>query len=312
MQYFDASGIGDKTHFLWRSDWYRIEENVLNPEMIMTIIIADTTCGLPRDLLARRGIPLIPQVVVFEEQSFHDDKEMDTAAFLRRLKAAKALPKTAAPEPPLYYPFFKEARESGESVIVVAPTAKASGTVRSAQVAAQEFPGADIRVVDTQTISCNLGSLVLLADDMAKAGESADAIVAKLEDLIPRGRIYFLVDTLEYLAKGGRIGGAKRLLAELLEIRPILQVRNGQVEAFEQQRTKKRALARLADVAAEQCPGGESARLCVIQAEAEKEAEAFASELHSRIDVPQIPIYELPPAIVVHAGPRTMGVGFFV
>jgi DegV family protein with EDD domain len=278
----------------------------------MTMIIADTTCGLPRELLSQRGIPLIPQIVVFEQDSFHDDKELDTAAFLQKLKASKNLPKTAAPEPPLYHPLFKEAQEKGESVIVVAPTAKASGTVRSAQIAAQEFPQADIRVVDTQTISCNLGSLVLLADDMAKAGESADAIVAKLNDMIPRGRLYFLVDTLEYLAKGGRIGGAKRLLAELLEIKPILQVKNGQVEAFEQQRTKKRALARLADVAAEQCPGGGSAHLCVIQVEAEKEAEDFAAVLKSRIDVPQIPIYELPPAIVVHAGPRTMGVGFFV
>lgn len=278
----------------------------------MTMIIADTTCGLPRDLLAQRGVPLIPQIVVFEQDAFHDDKELDTAAFLKKLKASKTLPKTAAPEAPLYYPFFKEAQEKGESVIVVAPTAKASGTVRSAQTAAQEFPNADIRVVDTQTISCNLGSLVLLADDMAKAGESADAIVAKLNDLIPRGRLYFLVDTLEYLAKGGRIGGAKRLLAELLEIRPILQVRNGQVEAFEQQRTKKRALARLTEVAAEQCPGGESSWLSVIQVEAEKEAEAFAADLKSKINVPQIPIYELPPAIVVHAGPRTLGVGFFV
>jgi DegV family protein with EDD domain len=277
----------------------------------MTIIIADTTCGLPRDLLAARGVPLIPQIVMFEEQSFHDDTEMDTASFLAKLKAAKTLPKTAAPEPPLYFPFFKRAQESGESVIVVAPTAKASGTARSAQTAAQDFPGVDIRVVDTQTISCNLGSLVLLADDMAKAGESADEIVAKINDMIPRGRLYFLVDTLEYLAKGGRIGGAKRLVAELLEIKPILQMKNGQVEAFEQQRTKKRALARLTEVAVEQCPGGESAWLSVIQVEAEKEAEAFAADLKSKIKVPQIPIYELPPAIVVHAGPRTLGVGFF-
>jgi DegV family protein with EDD domain len=172
----------------------------------------------------------------------------------------------------------------------------------------------DIRVVDTLTISCNLGSLVLVADDMAKAGESADEIVAKLNDMIPRGRLYFLVDTLEYLAKGGRIGGAKRLLAELLEIKPILQMKDGLVESFEQQRTKKRALARLVEVVAEQCPGpgGESAHLCALQVEAEKEAEALVAELKSRLHVSQIPIYQLPPAIVVHAGPRAMGVGFFV
>ena len=277
----------------------------------MTIIVADTTCGLPRAMLEARGIPLIPQVVTFGEESFHDSQEMDTAMFLQRLKASSVLPKTAAPEPSLYVPIFKHAQENGESVIVVAPTGKASGTVRSVETAAQDFAGVDIHVVDTQTISCNLGSLVLLADDMAKAGESASEIVAKLNDLIPRGRLYFLVDTLEYLAKGGRIGGAKRLLAELLEIKPILQVKNGQVESFEQQRTKKRALARLVEIVAEQCPGGDSAHLCVIQVEAENEAQALVAELQSRVSVSQIPIYELPPAIVVHAGPRAMGVGFF-
>src|SRR5512139_929071 len=267
----------------------------------MTIIVADTTCGLPRKLLAERGIPLIPQVVMFGEESYHDDKDLDTAAFLSKLKASTALPKTAAPEPSLYFPIFEEAGKRGESVIVVAPTGKASGTVRSAEIAAQDFPGVDIHIVDTQTISCNLGSLVLLADDMAKAGEPAGEIVARLNDMIPRGRLYFVVDTLEYLAKGGRIGGAKKLLAELLEIKPILQVRDGQVEAFEQQRTKKRALARLVEVVMESCPGGADAHLCVIQVEAEKEAQILAEELKSKVSVSEVPIYELPPAIVVHA-----------
>ena len=277
----------------------------------MTIIVADTTCGLPRDLMKQRGIPFVPQVVIFGEESYHDDEQLDTATFLQKLKAFPTLPKTAAPEPPLYYPIFEEAAKKGESVVVVAPTGKASGTVRSAQTAAQEFPGLDVRVVDTMTISCNLASLVLVADDMAKGGASADQVVAVMEDMIPRGRIYFLVDTLEYLAKGGRIGGAKKLLAELLEIKPILQIKDGQVEPFEQQRTKKRALARLVEVVTEGCKGGDEAHLCVLQVEAEKEAEALAEELKSRVFVSDIPVYELPPAIVVHAGPRAMGVGFF-
>ena len=278
----------------------------------MTIIVADTTCGLPRQLLADRCIPLIPQIVTFGEESFHDDKDLDTATFLRKLKAYPTLPKTSAPEPSLYYPIFAEAQRKGESVVVVAPTGKASGTVRSAETAARDFPTLDIRVVDTQTVSCNLGSLVLVADDLAKAGKSADEIVARLNDMIPRGRIYFLVDTLEYLAKGGRIGGAKKLLAELLEIKPILQVKGGQVEPFEQQRTKKRALARLVEVVTTSCKGGEAAHLCVLQVEAEKEAQALVEELKTKVPVSQIPVYELPPAIVVHAGPKAMGVGFFI
>jgi DegV family protein with EDD domain len=278
----------------------------------MTIIVADTTCGLPKRLLAERGIPCVPQIVIFGDEAYHDDSELDTPTFLQKLKASPTLPKTSAPEPHLYYPIFKAAQEKGESVVVVAPTGKASGTVRSAQTAALEFPGLDVRVVDTLTLSCNLGSLVLAADDMAKAGASADEIVAKLNEMIPRGRLYFVVDTLEYLAKGGRIGGAKRLLAELLEIKPILQVKNGQVEPFEQQRTKKRALLRLVEVAAEECTGGDETHLSVIQVEAEKEAEAFVQELKSKVAVSQIPVYELPPAIIVHAGPKAMGVGFFV
>jgi DegV family protein with EDD domain len=278
----------------------------------MVKIVADTTCGLPRELLAQRGIPLIPQVVIFGDKGYHDDAEMDTAAFLQRLKASPTLPKTSAPEPTLYHPIFRQAAENGDSVVVVAPTGKASGTVRSAQTAAQDFPDADVHIVDTQTISCNLGSLVLVADDMAKAGKSADEVVAKLNDMIPRGRLYFLVDTLEYLAKGGRIGGAKKLLAELLEIKPILQVKNGQVESFEQQRTRKRAIARLVEVVVESCPGGDESHLCVLQVQAEAEAAVLVEELKSKVNVQHIPIYELPPAIVVHSGPKAMGVGFFV
>jgi len=133
-----------------------------------------------------------------------------------------------------------------------------------------------------------------------------------LNDMIPRGRLYFLVDTLEYLAKGGRIGGAKRLLAELLEIKPILQLKNGQVESFEQQRTKKRALSRLVEVVSEQCKGGDDAHLCVLHVEAETEAQILAAEIKLRVNVPHIQVYELPPAIIVHAGPKAMGVGFFV
>ena len=278
----------------------------------MTIIVADTTCGLPHELLEKRGIPLIPQVVMFGEESYHDDKDFDTAVFLQKLKSSRTLPKTAAPEPSLYFPIFEEARRKRESVVVVAPTGKASGTVRSAEVAALEFRDVQICVVDTQTVSCNLGSLVLLADDMARAGKCADEIVAKLNELIPRGRLYFVVDTLEYLAKGGRIGGAKKLLAELLEIKPILQVRDGQVEPFERQRTKKRALARLVEVAAESCKGGDNAHLCVLQVAAEKEAQGLVEQLKSRIPISDIPIYQLPPAIVVHSGPQAMGVGFFI
>jgi DegV family protein with EDD domain len=278
----------------------------------MVKIVADTTSGLPREMLKTIGIALIPQIVCFGEDSYRDDTELDTASFLQKLKASVELPKTAAPPPAFYHPVFEQAQHAGEDVIVVAPSAKLSGTVRSAEVAAQDFPDLKVHVVDTQTIAGNLASLVLLAQDWAGDGAGSDIIVSRLKEWIPRGQIFFLVDTLEYLQKGGRIGGAKALLGEMLQIKPILCLENGQVEPFEQQRTKRRALARLLEIVEKQCPSGPNSHLCVMQAGAVQEAEVLAAELRSRMDLSYIPIYELPPAIVTHGGPGVLGIGFFV
>lgn len=278
----------------------------------MTVIVADTTCGLSKSVLDERGIPFVPQVVIFGDESFHDDGELDTPEFLRRLKASKELPKTAAPEPTLYYPIFEKARERAESVVVVAPSGKVSGTVRSAEVAAQEFPGMDIRIIDTLTVSCNLGTLVLLADDMARAGKSAEQIVAAIAEWMPRQRLYFVVDTLQYLAKGGRIGAASALVGELIQVKPILTLRDGAAAPYERQRTRKRSLARLAEIVESQCPKSPAAHLAVLEVAAEEEAQALAADLKARMSLPEVPIFQLPPAIVVHGGPGTMGAGFFV
>jgi fatty acid kinase fatty acid binding subunit len=277
----------------------------------MTIIVADTTCSLPRRVLDDHGIPFVPQVVIFGEEAYHDDGEFDTVAFLRKLKASASLPKTAAPEPTLYYPIFQAAQDKNESVVVIAPSGKISGTVRSAQSAAQDFPGLDVRIIDSMTVSCNLGAMVLEAAAMARAGRSTDDIQSRVEAMIPLGRLYFVVDTLEYLAKGGRIGGAKALLGELIQIKPVLAIRDGQAEAYEQQRTRKRSLARLAEIVESQCPKSPQAHLAVIQVAAEAEAEALAADLKARMGIPEVPVYLLPPAIVVHGGPGVMGVGFF-
>jgi len=227
------------------------------------------------------------------------------------ITARAAQPKTAAPEPTLYHPIFTAAQQKKESVVVVAPSGKLSGTVRSAQTAAQDFPGLDVRIIDTLTVSCNLGTLVLEADAMARQGRSADEIEKHLNQMIPRGRLYFVVDTLEYLAKGGRIGGAKALVGELIQIKPVLTIRDGQAEPYEQQRTRKRSIARLEEIAASQCPKSAEAHLAVIQVAAEDEARALADRLKAAMNLSEVPVYELPPAIVVHGGPGAIGLGFF-
>lgn len=277
----------------------------------MVHIIIDTTAGLPRDLTKKLGIPVIPQYVIFGEKSYRDDTELDTQSFLKLLKQSKQLPKTAAPPPELYKPYFQQAAEKGESVVVITPSEKVSGTYNSAMTARDEFKSADIRVIDSRSIAGNFGTLSLLAHEMALAGKSADEIEVKIKELISRGRTYFLIDTLEYLQKGGRIGGARALIGELLQVKPILQIKEGQVAPFDQERTKKRALGKLIEIVTEQVAASSEPHLCVMHVDAQEDAKALADNLSTNLKISTIPLYELPPAIVVHAGPKTLAVGFF-
>lgn len=281
----------------------------------MVRIISDTTSGLPLDVAAEHGVHMVPQIIVFGEETYRDDTEMDTEAFLEKLRSSEELPKTAAPPPALYEPIFEEVMAAGETAICLHPSTELSGTVRSATVAAQDFPEADIRVVDTRTIAAPLATMVLLAAKWAREGVDADTIVERVEDLVARQKVYFVVDTLEYLHRGGRIGGAKALLGGLLQIKPILTLEDGRVDALEQQRTHKRAVARLRElvVKGDGQPGRPDAHLAVMHVDAEDEAQELAAYFTGALDLSpeEIPVYLLPPAIVVHGGPGILGATYF-
>lgn len=277
----------------------------------MITIVADTTCGLSRKRLEELKIPYLPQIIVFGEDSFRDDYEIDTPTFLKKLRASSGLPKTAAPPPDLYKPVYEKFGGKGNTIIVITPSAEVSGTARSALVAAQEFPDSDIRVIDTRTIAGGLGSMVVQAQAWAKAGLDADTIVARVQDLASRERCYFVVDTLEYLYKGGRIGGAKALFGSILQIKPILTLTNGRTEPVESQRTRVKALARLKDLITAEMPPTEEAHLTFSHCEAEDVAGELAAYFSQAFGFKEIPIYEVPPAIVVHGGPKIISASYF-
>jgi DegV family protein with EDD domain len=184
--------------------------------------------------------------------------------------------------------------------------------VRSAIVAARDFLQVDIRVIDTRVIAAPLAAMVQLAVEWARQGCDADDIEQRLNDLSPRCRVYFSVATLEYLAKGGRIGGAAALLGTLLSIKPILALRGGRVEQYERERTQKRAIARLVELVDEQAPHDPTCHLAVMHAAVPEEAHALADELRAHLGLADVPIMDMPPAIVTHGGPGILGVGFFV
>ena len=135
----------------------------------MTRVVADTTCGLPPDIYRRLNIPMIPQVINFGEESFREGVDMDSAMFMARLRTGKEMPKTAAPYPGDFIDVFHECSQAGESIVCIHPSADLSGTVRSAEIAKNDFPGADIRIIDTRTVAGPLATLVLEADRPGEA-----------------------------------------------------------------------------------------------------------------------------------------------
>lgn len=278
----------------------------------MIRIVADTTSTISPREAAELGISYIPQIIIFGEQAYRDDNEITSKEFLEKLKKSTSLPKTAAPPPILYHPVYEQFSKQNDTIIVICPSQKVSGTYRSAADAALEFPEADIRVVDTQTIGPALGTLVKKAVEWANEGRSAEFIVETIENLGKKVRIYFYVDTLEYLYKGGRIGTATALVGGLLQVKPILLFKDGQVNPFDKQRTKKNALARIVELIKAECPPSQEAHLSILEADAMQDAEALKKEFTESLKIHSIEIADLPPAIIVHAGPGVVAASFFL
>lgn len=278
----------------------------------MVRIVSDTLSSIPVEEARKLKLPFLPQIIIFGEESYRDDNEMDSETFIDRLRSSSVLPKTAAPYPHLYQPILQELSETGDEILIICPSSKMSGTFGRAGVAAQDFPNAKITVLDTPLLGAGLGTLVRLAIQWASDGLDVKAISEKILSLAKKNRTYFLVDTLEYLQKGGRIGAAKALVGSVLQVKPILGIENGEVEAIESQRTRKKAVARFIELVAAECPADSSAYLNVQHGGALAEARELSDELSARTGIPEIPITNLPPAILVHGGPGVLGVSFFV
>jgi DegV family protein with EDD domain len=280
----------------------------------MIHIVTDTTSCLSFGYGRRHNVPIISQVIHFGEDSYLEGIDIDTETFMSRLTSSTEMPRTAAPPPEMFGQVFQRLAPLGEPILCIHPSAEVSGTVRSASLAAQEFPGADIRVIDTRLIASPLGTIVNLAVGWAEEGLDIDTIETRVRALTPRARVYFVVATLEFLARGGRIGKAAALLGSLLQVKPILTVNDGRVDQFERQRTQGRALARLSQLVLEQAPRDGNSHLAIMHAAVATQAQALAQDLGKQLGIPadRVPIMHMPPAIVTHAGPGLLGVSFFL
>ena len=277
----------------------------------MVKIVTDTVACLSLEVSNRYHIPVVPQVINFGSETYLEGVDIDIDTFMRKLRASRELPKTAAPPVECFVKVFEQLVPSGEPILCIHPSSEVSGTVRSALTAAQEFPSADIRVIDTRLVGSPIGTIIQLAAEWSEAGEDIDTIVSRINEMAPRCRIYFLVDTLEYLQRGGRIGGAQALLGSLLQIKPILTFEDGRVNQFEKVRTHRQALTRLKELVISQYPA-QGGYLSVMHAGVPEQGTELAKALAEELGLSNVPVVNVPPAIVTHAGPGILVAAFFV
>ncbi|MBP8252032.1 MAG: DegV family protein [Herpetosiphon sp.] len=269
----------------------------------MAIIVTDSTADIPADVAKKHHIHVIPLTVNFGAQSFADGVEITNDQFYGKLVASDQLPTTSQPSVGAFEELYRSIGNS-EPIISIHIASQLSGTIRSAQQAAELLPDYDIRIIDAESTTMSLGWAALIAARAASRGQSADEIVELVKSTVKRTRLLAALDTLKFLEKGGRIGKTRALLGTLLNVKPIINVLEGEVRPFEQVRTKKKAIARLLEVAKELAPFEE---LCVLHSRNTTEAHEFAQSLKHELGNDNIMVAEIGAVVGTHIGPGAIG-----
>jgi DegV family protein with EDD domain len=279
----------------------------------MIHIVTDSTASLPAELVKRNAVHVVPQVVNFSGQIFRDGVDLTIAEFYQRLSAAREVPTTSQPSAGEFAALFSRLTADGSTVLAIVVSHELSGTYLSAQGAREMLPDADIHVVDSRSVSAPLAFMVIEAARLARAGVDVESIKARIAPMTAGFHIYFLVDTLEYLRRGGRIGGAAALLGTALKMKPILVIQRGRVEPFERVRTKTKAVARLLDLVR---VGLDPARdgkmyLALVHGNVPDQAATLHAELAKEFNPHETMLTDLTPAIATHVGPGVLAVAFY-
>jgi len=275
------------------------------------VVVTDSTAYIPEEALGDFRIPVIPLWLIWGDERFRDGVDIDPPTFYNRLRKTKVFPSTSQPSAGEFQEFFRKVSDGADTIVGVFISSKLSGTVPNAQAAQAQMPALDIRVVDSLSTSMGMGFMALAAARTATAGKPVDEVVAAAEDMRDRVHVLFAVDTLEYLHRGGRIGGAKRLLGTALNIKPLLQLDDGCIEPLAQVRTKRKAVAQMLDIAEERLEGKRMAEAAIIDVDSRREADAIAEGVKKRFGVSAVYRTPVSPVIGAHAGPGTVGIGFY-
>jgi len=268
-------------------------------------VVTDSACDLTDELAGDAGITVVPLTIRFGDEELLDRRDLSPTEFWARCKASSALPETAAPSPGAFQRAYEAAASAGATgVLCLNLSSGVSATYQSARAGAEAMGEAfPVRVVDTLSLTMGEGLMCLAAAEAAAGGAGLDDLVALVQTLIGRTHVYGVVDTLDHLQRGGRIGGARALLGSLLSIKPVVQVKDGVVEEESKQRTRTRSLEYLAAKVRGDAPLD---RLAVCSGAAE-DIDDFLGMLDGVETAHPMVLTELGPVVGTHSGPGTIG-----
>jgi DegV family protein with EDD domain len=273
-------------------------------------VVTDSACDLPDELAAELEVEIVPLSIRFGDTEYVDRQDLTPAAFYAKLASSSVLPETAAPSPGAFEVAFRKVLDEGaDGIVCVNISSSLSATMQSARNAVTALgDAADVRVIDSRSVSWGLGSQVIAAARAAAEGAGLQEVTALVEDMVPRTRVFCALDTLDNLKKGGRIGGAQALLGTLLSIKPVIDVSTGEVQEAGKPRTRTKALRFLAEKVARQSA---VENLAVMHGGA-PDVEQFLELLAPVCPRERIHVGEIGATIGTHAGPRVMGATFQV
>lgn len=275
-------------------------------------VVTDSTSDIPPELVEQYGIRVVPQVLIMGDQTWRDQVDIDSPTFYRLLRTSSHFPSTSQPSVPDFVQVFTELAQEADGIAAILVSDDLSGTLNSARMAAENLPGLPLEIIDTRSVSIQLGFIALAAARAAAGGADLQTVADTARALIGQVHVYFVVDTLEYLHRGGRIGAASRLVGTALNLKPILQVKDGIVQPLTKVRTRRKALATLLRLIDDQLAGAEGIHMAVLHVDALAEADHLAEQLEARYHPLTMLRSECGPVVGAHAGPGTVGVAFYV
>jgi DegV family protein with EDD domain len=280
--------------------------------MSKIVLVTDSTTYMPPELVKKYNISVAPQVLIWGDQTYKDGVDIESREFFTRLKTAKVMPTTSQVAVISFQEIFQNLVNQGYEVLALLVSSKLSGTVQSAMQARDLMSSAreKVNVVDSQSVAMALGFQVLAVARAIEDGAGLKDAIALAERSYQYTGVFFAVDTLEFLHRGGRIGGAQRFLGTMLNMKPILAIQDGRVEGIERIRTKNKAQDRVLELTIEKVAGRTPVRLATLHANAADDARALLTRAEQALNPVESIFTEVSPTVGTHAGPGTVGLAF--